>query len=462
MSELMNFNLYDSAARVKRPVPHQGARVTIYSCGPTVYDRPTLGNMRTMMFYDWVARSLRWLGYQPERTMNYTDVGHLVSDADEGEDKLAKKAAQTRQTAWQVAEANIKLFDEDAAALNILPPEHLLRATEEIAPMINLIKRLEERGHTYQIEDGLYFDTSTYPGYGSVAHLDLEGQQAGARVAVAAGKKHPADFALWKTSPKDQKRDMEWESPWGVGFPGWHIECSAMAMKTLGETIDLHLGGIDLLPVHHENEAAQSEAATGQPFVRHWTHAEHLLIDGQRMGKSLGNSFTLDVVQAHDFTPLDYRYMAAQTHYRAKMNFTWEGLAAAAQGRQRLAKKVAALSADAQPADGELASRVTAAVADDMNLSAALAAVWQAVNSEQPPSRPFVLDLDRRLFGFSLDDSADIPLPPDLQAKFDEREAARQNKDFATSDRLRDELAAAGVKVEDGPEGSTFTYDKVS
>ena len=460
MSDLPKFNLYDSAARVVRPVPHQSGRVTIYSCGPTVYDRATIGNLLTMLFYDWVTRGLRWAGYAPERTMNYTDVGHLVSDADEGEDKLAKKAAQTRRTAWQVADECIKNFEADTTALNIIRPDHLLRATDEIGPMINLIQRLEERGHTYRIEDGIYFDTSTYPGYGSVAHLDLAGQQAGARVAVAEGKRHPADFALWKFSPADEQRDMEWDSPWGVGFPGWHIECSAMAMKTLGETIDLHLGGIDLLPVHHENEAAQCEAATGQVFARHWTHAEHLLIDNQRMGKSLGNAYTLDTLREHGFSPLDFRYLAAQAHYRAKLNFTWDALAAAAQGRLRLAKKLASLPADEQPADELLAKQVTEAVADDLNLASALAAVWQAVGSDNPPSRAFVADLDRRLFGFGLTDLDSPTLPDDLQAKFDERERARQNRDWATSDRLRDELAAEGVKVEDGATGSTYTYDQ--
>lgn len=460
MNPRLTLQLHNTATRKLEPVPHHNGRVTIYTCGPTVYDRATLGNLRTMLFYDWVVRALRWLGYSPERTMNYTDVGHLVSDADEGEDKLAKRAAERRSTAWEVAAENIALFENDSRALNLLPADHQLRATDEISRMIHLVQQLEDKGYTYRTSDGIYFDTGRFPAYGQLAGLDLAGQQAGARVEVNEEKRRPMDFALWKFSLDEATRDMEWDSPWGRGFPGWHLECSAMAMKTLGETIDLHLGGIDLLPVHHENEVAQSEVATGKPFVRHWAHGEHLLVDGQRMGKSLGNFYTLAEVVDRGFSPLDFRYLAAQTHYRSKQNFTWEALMAAKQARQRLARRLSSLPTDEAEGDVPLREKIDQALGRDLDLPATLAAAWEMVGSAVPPSRALLLEIDRKVWGFDLSElTEEQPLPAELRTLVEQREQARSARDWARADELRDKLAAAGVAVEDTVSGSKITYE---
>ena len=278
--------LYNTLTRkVEELKPQRPPKVTVYTCGPTVYDYPHVGNWFTFLRYDILVRALKAAGYKPDWVMNITDVGHLVSDADEGEDKLEKGAKREGKNAWQIAEFYTKNFEKGLELLNITPPNHLPRATEHIEEQIDLIKDLEKSGYTYTTTDGVYYDTTKFATYGKMARLDLENLREGARVEVNPEKRNPTDFALWKLSPKDQKRDMEWQSPWGKGFPGWHLECSAMSMKYLGKTLDVHAGGIEHIPVHHTNEIAQSEAATGKPFAKIWVHMNHIMIGAEKLPK---------------------------------------------------------------------------------------------------------------------------------------------------------------------------------
>jgi len=329
--------------------------LSVYSCGPTVYNEATLGNWRTFLMYDFLVRALRFGGQEVVWGMNYTDVGHLTSDADTGEDKIAKQAKLERKSAIEVANENIKKFEIDMKKLNIQNPDKIYRATDCVEEMKKLIEQLAEKEFTYQTSDGIYFNTKQFNKYGELSNLDLAGIKEGARVEKNEEKKNATDFALWKFSPKGEKRDMEWENPLGIegkGFPGWHIECSVMAMKlTSGKTVNLHLGGIDLLSPHHQNELAQSEAATGKKFVDIWMHIEHLLVDGKRMGKSQGNAYTLQDLKKKNFSPLDYRYLICQTHYRKKQNFTWQALEAAKSGRKKLEE---ILAADKSEGKGEI------------------------------------------------------------------------------------------------------------
>src|SRR3990167_2282231 len=328
--------LYSTAGREVSEFKPLSQTVGIYICGPTVYDFSHLGHARTYINSDILVRSLNWLNFKTKVVMNVTDVGHLTSDADEGEDKVAKKAQAEKKTAWEIAkfyEADFwQMFDQ----LNIRRSDKVTRATEYIPQMIDLIKKLEAKGFTYKLSDGIYFDTGKFPDYGKMARLDLANLKAGARVEANKDKKNITDFALWKLTPKGVKRDMEWDSPYGLGFPGWHIECSAMSVSELGETLDIHAGGVDHIPVHHTNEIAQSEAATGKQFVKFWFHSNILEVDGQKMSKSLNNFYRLTDVIAKGFDPLSLRYLYLTAHYRTKMNFIWEGLTAAAEAYRKL------------------------------------------------------------------------------------------------------------------------------
>jgi cysteinyl-tRNA synthetase len=322
--------------------PQGSSEVTIYTCGPTVYDYPHIGNWFTFIRYDILVRTLLAEGYKPNWVMNITDVGHLVSDADEGEDKLEKGAKREGKTAWDVAKLYGDYFIQGLTRLNFVQPNVLPKATEHIAEQLSLIKQLYDKGYAYTINDGVYFDTAKFPDYGKFAQLELDELQAGARVEANPEKHNPSDFALWKFSPKDQKRDMEWDSPWGVGFPGWHIECSAMSMKYLGETLDIHAGGIDHIPVHHTNEIAQSEAATGKRFSNYWLHANHILINDEKIAKSSGNGVTLEAIEQRGYSLEALRLLVLESHYRTQSKFSWEALEAA-QNRLRNYQAMAAL-----------------------------------------------------------------------------------------------------------------------
>jgi cysteinyl-tRNA synthetase len=322
--------LYNTPERAVQTVkPKDPPLVSVYTCGPTVYDYPHIGNWFTFIRYDLLIRVLKAGGYRPKWVLNITDVGHLVSDADEGEDKLEKGAKREGKTAQEIADFYAEYFLEGMRRLNFIEPDHVPRATDHIPEQIRFIKKLESQGLTYVIDDGVYYDTSKFPGYEDFARLNLTQQQTGGRVQANRQKRQPADFALWKFSPKDGKRAMEWDSPWGKGFPGWHLECSALILKYLGETIDIHAGGIDHIPVHHTNEIAQSKALTGKPLSRHWFHTNHILVDGRKISKSLGNGITLEDVEKQGFSLVALRLLALQSHYRTQQNFTWESLEAA-------------------------------------------------------------------------------------------------------------------------------------
>jgi cysteinyl-tRNA synthetase len=456
-------------------IPQSADKVSLYTCGPTVYNEPLIGNWVAYIRWDLLVRTLRANGYAVTRVMNITDVGHLVSDGDEGEDKMQRGARREGVSAWEIAERYTNRFLEGMTALNLLPPEIVSKATEHIPEQIELIQRLETAGHTYVIDDGVYFDTSTFPSYAEFARLDLAAMRAGARVEQNLQKRNPADFALWKFSPTHEQRDMEWDSPWGKGFPGWHIECSAMALTYLGETIDIHTGGIDHIPVHHTNEIAQSEAATGKRFANYWLHANFLLVNGTKISKSLGNGFTLDDLREKGFAPRDFRMFVLQSQYRTESNFTWENLAGA-QARLKHWQAIACLrhqmhetlaTTDGEETDLTLAAKQAAleAISTDLNSPRALT-VYERVFDSIEQAAP--VSTDREHFVALLEHIDDLlglellPSTPDIDDAAKqlilERTRAREDKDWQRSDELREQLAANGIGLNDTEHGVRWYY----
>jgi len=457
--------LYNTAGRRKEEfVPQQPTRATMYCCGPTVYNYAHIGNLRTYIFEDLLARTIR-LHYPLVHVMNVTDVGHLVSDGDEGEDKMELGAAREGKSAWDIAKFYEQKFWQDYDALHCTRPTVISRATEHIAQMIELVKTLEEKGYTYRTSDGIYYDTSKFERYGAlVGRAHLDGLQGGARVEMSGEKRNPTDFALWKFSPKDKKRQMEWDSPWGVGFPGWHIECSAMAMKYLGHTLDIHCGGIDHVMIHHTNEIAQSEAATGQKYVNYWVHGEFLILRSGKMSKSGGTFVTLDVLREKGYEPLAYRYLCLGAHYRTQLEFSYESLDSAAKSLKNLRALVQQLGEACQTTEKVQAwkDKFIAAMEDDLNAPKALALVWEAVRSgdltpaEKRACAAFadtILALDLLV----VPAAAQADIPAEVQALLDERAAARKAKDWKKSDELRDAILQAGYVVKDTPKGQEVT-----
>lgn len=459
--------LYNSLTRQTEEIkPLKPPIVTVYTCGPTVYDYPHIGNWFTFIRYDLLIRTLSATGYDPVWVMNITDVGHLVSDADEGEDKLEKGAKREGKTAWDVADFYTDYFLKGLERLNFIKPSHLPKATDHITEQIELIKRLEEKGFTYQISDGIYYDTSKFPKYADFAQLDIDEQQAGARVEYNIEKRNPTDFALWKFSPSDHKRDMEWDSPWGKGFPGWHLECSAMCMKYLGDTVDIHSGGIDHIPVHHSNEIAQSEAATGKLFAKVWMHTNHILINDEKISKSAGNGITLEDIEAKGYSLEAFRLHVLESHYRSQSKFSWDSLEAA-QNRLRSLQAMAALRWQAKAtvqdagtfALGDVSEELKSFLADDLNTPAALVYLSQVetqlntVLIEQDMLDHFVgmLGAIDRLLGLNLLGIADIS--EENKQLIAEREDARTIQDWVKADELRDKLVIAKIGVRDTPSG---------
>jgi cysteinyl-tRNA synthetase len=456
--------LYNTLTKqVEEIKPVNPPNVTVYTCGPTVYDYPHIGNWFTFIRYDLLVRTLEASDLAPKWVMNITDVGHLVSDADEGEDKLEKGARREGKTAWDVAKFYSKYFTKGLTRLNITRPNYLPRATEHIKEQIDLIKRLEDKGYTYTISDGVYFDTSKFEGYASFAQLDVDDLLAGARVEVNPEKRNPTDFALWKFSPKDHKRDMEWESPWGKGFPGWHIECSAMSMKYLGETIDIHSGGIDHIPVHHTNEIAQSEAATGKRFANYWMHTNHILIEDEKISKSLGNMITLEDIEKRGYSLEAFRLLVLQSHYRSQSKFSWEELEAAqnrlhdmhAWADMRHQPSTVVMTEEMDLHFKMMRDEVLAALQNDLNTPIALVALGKLMNyMANIPSPSFdgkysngTLAFLDSVFGLKLDNRPDISGTEKLMIV--ERDKARDAKDWAKSDELRDKLKELGIGLRD-------------
>jgi len=425
----------------------------MYSCGPTVYDYQHIGHMRRYVGDDILVRVLKFNNFDVKHVMNITDVGHLTSDEDTGEDKMEKGAAQYKLSVWDLAKKFEKQFTDSMNVLNIVPPKKLIRATETIEDQIELIKILEEKGFTYTITDGVYFDTSKFKKYGAFGLSEIK---EGARVEKNPEKKNPRDFALWKFSG-ETKRQMEWDSPWGKGFPGWHIECSAMSMKNLGPTFDIHTGGIDHIAIHHTNEIAQSEAASGKPFVKYWVHHAFLLVDGQKMSKSLGNFYTVDDIKKNGFDPLALRYLYLQTHYRQEMNFTWDSLKAAENAFEKLKNDIQNLE---EPKVGcaEFEQKFLDAVNNDLNMPEALAVVWDLIRSDYPSSaKAESLKKFDEVLGLNLFEktSTKAVIPDEILKLVEEREELRRKKRFHLADQMRNKIKKMGYDLHDIEDGKT-------
>jgi len=475
--------IYNTLTRkIEEFKPAHPPEVSMYTCGMTVYDHTTVGHMRTYVNTDFLRRTLEYLGFKIKMVENVTDVGHLTSDADTGEDKLQKKAEKEKKTAWDIAKIYEKEFYETLDELNILRPTVVSRATDNIPEMIQLITDLEGKGFTYIIpNDGVYFNTSKFPEYGKIARIDKAGLKAGARIEMVEGKRNATDFALWKFSPENEKRDMEWESPWAKrSFPGWHIECSVMSMKFLTkafekgvyqpekfETIDLHTGGEDHLTIHHPNEIAQSEASTGKQFVKHWFHNRFLMIDGAKMSKSLGNFYTLQDIKNKGYSPLAVRYLFATAHYRQRLNFTWEALAGAQKTLDRLYENIATLRNKSRTVlfkDSPLITgtekwrvKFTEALANDLNLPQAMAVIWEMIKSDLDEGQKLALLLDwDKVLGLKLGVPREEKVPRvsrEVENLVEQREMLRKEGKWEEADKVRKEIEEKGFLMEDTESG---------
>ncbi|HEY0979527.1 MAG TPA: cysteine--tRNA ligase [Candidatus Paceibacterota bacterium] len=448
--------------------PVKAGIATLYSCGPTVYSRAHIGNLRAYVFADLIARVLAQAGYRVRRVINITDVGHLTDDADTGEDKMEKGARLEGLSAQDIAARYTKLFVEDIRALNIDADDiSFPRATDYIEEQIDLIKLLEARGYTYRTSDGIYFDTSRFPNYGALDHGGAKLREEafaeiGRRIAGNEEKKHPADFALWKFSPRGSKRQQEWHSPWGIGFPGWHVECSAMVRALLGQPIDIHTGGIDHVPVHHTNEMAQSEAAYDRQLARYWLHGAFLTMADEKISKSRGDDIALSALLERGIEPQALRYLFLQAHYRSPLSFSWESLAAAASALERLQRLAALVRAESKghAKPSAWSRRMIALLRDDLATPSALALLWEVLKDEDlsREEQYAVLEAAEEVLGLGLlAEKAPAAVPAHILALLQEREAARAARDFAKADALRIHIEGSGYAVEDGPDGPIVT-----
>jgi len=455
--------LYDTMTRTKRPLETvEPGRVRLYCCGPTVYDTAHVGNLRTYVMEDLVRRTLEASGYEVRHVMNVTDVGHLESDADAGRDRMEIAAARERRSPWEIARAYEALFFEDCERLSILRPHVVSRATEHVPQMIALVERILARGFAYVVDGNVYFDVARFPGYGRLAGAGAPGGESVARVEADARKRDPRDFVLWFSQSKYPNQVMRWDSPWGVGFPGWHVECSAMAMAHLGDRVDLHMGGVDHVPVHHTNEIAQSEAVLGRPWVGHWAHTQFLTLDRAKMSKSAGGFLRVSDLGERGFAPVHYRYFCLGAHYRSTAPFSWEALESARAAFENLKNKVVRWRLESPPsarprpgAGAAYRDRFFAAARDDVNVPVALSALWEAASdaSLQPvEKRALALDVDRVL-GLGLASLRRPDVSPEVSRRIEEREDARRRSDFARADAVRDALRAEGIEVRDTPDG---------
>ncbi|WP_088159589.1 cysteine--tRNA ligase [Achromobacter xylosoxidans] len=456
----MPLALYDTWSRTVRPFTtiHAG-HVGMYCCGPTVYDHAHIGNLRTYVFEDLLRRVLIRNGYEVRHVVNITDVGHLTSDADEGEDKMEKGSRRTGESAYAIAQRYTEAFVADWHALNLLEPTVWCRATDHIAEQIAFIDELDRSGYVYRTNDGLYFDTSKQDDYGFLARLDRAGLQAGKRVALGA-KRNITDFALWKFSPEGVARQMEWDSPWGRGFPGWHIECSAMSAKHLGIWFDIHCGGEDHIAVHHSNEIAQTQAAHGTRLANFWIHGHFLTLNADsKMSKSSGDFVRLQTLRSRNIDPLAYRYLCMTAHYRSKLHFSWASLGAAQTALNRLRHLYAGWS-DGGRIDPDFVARFNAELNDDLNLPRALAVLWELVKSElSPATLKATVDSFDLVLGLGLRDWNPVAsdIPESIRVLLGERAQAREAKNWAKADEIRKLLNTQGWRVEDGNDGQRLT-----
>ena len=441
-----------------------GKEVKMYSCGPTVYKDATIGNMRTNIFQDVLRRVLRYNGYTLKHAMNITDVGHLVSDADEGEDKMIKSAKEMNKTPLEIAEHYTKLFFDDLKDLNIETPEIVCKATEHISEMIEYVKKLVQNGYAYETTTAIYFDVSKLDKYGILSGINLDDQKAGARVEIDSEKKNPYDFALWIKAPENHL--MKWESPWGLSYPGWHIECSAMGQKYLGDEFDIHTGGIDLIPTHHENEIAQSKGKCGKIPSRYWMHGEYLLINGGKMSKSLGNVYLLKDIKERGYSPLAYRLLTYSCSYRNKLNFTWEGIEASSKAIAKLKEGYQKHLEGKEEISSEIIKgyeqKFNEAINDDLNMPLAMSVVWDVIKHTNKSKQfaELLLKFDTVL-AIDIDKIEDKKeeIPEEIMNLANLRKIVRENKNWAESDRLRDEILYKGYKIKDTKDG--FELEKI-
>lgn len=459
----MDIYFYNTLTKKKEIFkPIDSKEVKIYSCGPTVYKDATIGNMRTNIFQDVLRRTLAYNSYKLKHVMNITDVGHLVSDGDEGEDKMIKSAREEHKSPLEIAEYYTKLFFEDLKALNIETPEVVCKATDHIKEMLAFVEKLVENGYAYETSTAIYFDVSKLDEYPILTNVDVENQKAGARVDVDKEKKNPYDFALWIKAPENHL--MKWESPWGPSYPGWHIECSAMGKKYLGEEFDIHTGGIDLIPTHHENEIAQSKGACGKIPAHYWMHGEYLLINGGKMSKSLGNVYLLKDIKERGYEPLVYRLFSYSCHYRNKLNFTWDGIEAASKSLERLRTGYQAHVEGTENLNEEDKQKITEieenfhkAINDDLNMPLAMSYVWETVRYEKKSQElAQLLKKFDTVLGLKIDQKAQEDLqelPEEVKKLIEQRKQARANKDWAKSDEIRDFLQEKGYEVKDTKDG---------
>lgn len=448
--------LYNTFTRKKEAFkPLAQGHVSMYHCGPTVYNYAHIGNLRAYVFADTLRRMFEYEGYVVHQVINITDVGHLTSDEDAGEDKIEVGARREGKTAHDIATFYTEAFLKDIDMLNIKRAHEYPKATEHISEQIALIQKLEDGGHTYSTSDGVYFDTSTFPAYGKLAQLDIKGLKEGARIEKNQEKRNATDFALWKFSPKDgAKREQEWESPWGVGFPGWHIECSAMSMKYLGETFDIHTGGIDHIPVHHTNEIAQSESASGKQFVHYWMHSGFVNISDSRMAKSGDNFIRLKTLVEKGIDPLAYRYWLLTAHYTKTISFSEEAVRGAQTALEKLYAAISSYE-DGGSIDTSYQKKFAGIVSEDLNTPQAVALVWELVKDNSVSSadkKATLLDFDRVL-GLDLAGAnkymAKEPIPKDIQKLAEDRESARKSGDFVRADEIRKKIADLGYDIRD-------------
>ena len=452
----MDIYFYNTLTRKKELFePLDSQEIRMYSCGPTVYKNATIGNMRTNIFQDVLRRMLRYNGYKIKHVMNITDVGHLVSDGDEGEDKMLKSAREEHKT---------KLFFEDLKSLNVETPEIVCKATEHIKEMLEYVEKLMENGYAYETSTAIYFDISKLDKYPILSNLDINEQKAGARVDIDLEKRNPYDFALWIKAPENHL--MKWNSPWGPSYPGWHIECSAMGRKYLGEQFDIHTGGIDLIPTHHENEIAQSKGACGKIPARYWMHGEYLLINGGKMSKSLGNVYLVKDIIEKGYEPLAYRLFCYSSHYRNKLNFTWEGIESAEKSLIRLRNSYQAnlqgkdeLTEEDKKQLAQIEDNFHKAINDDLNMPLAMSYVWELAKFEKKNIEVAkLLAKFDTVLGLKIDEKnqeKSVEIPQEIKELLEQRKIARENKDWAKSDELRDLIAQKGYIVKDTKQGQT-------
>ncbi len=477
--------LNNTASKQKELFETSNDVVGLYCCGPTVYNYAHIGNLRTYIFEDILKRVLYSLDYKVNHIVNITDVGHLASDADTGEDKMEKGAKREGKSVWDIANFYTEKFMENIHDLQILDADIWPKATDHIQEMIDLVLKLEEKGITYKTSDGIYFDTTKFPAYCDFARLDPDSLRAGSRIDMGE-KKNPTDFALWKFSPKDVKRQMEWDSPWGVGFPGWHIECSAMSLKYLKQPIDIHCGGADHIKIHHTNEIAQVEAANDKQFVRFWLHAEWLILDKGKMSKSSGNFITLDTIKEQKIDPLTFKLFCYTAHYRSPLTFSWEGLQNTENSLRNLRSLVIKQTAEAtedisEDRVEEILEPFWTALYDDLNMPKAMAAVWDVLHDNnysssekkkaiQKTDTILALDLfkpkpEKVEVTISKEDNLTVKVistevvsdetVEEIVTIIKERKAARKEKDFSKADQLRDKLKSMSIDVKDMPDGTT-------